>query len=727
MKLLYILLLSLFLYDFSFAQNNPKWKHYTSAETITCFAEGSQNIWVGTNGGLLKIDKTTGNKKLLTKANSDLPFNDIFKMVIDKQGNLWLETCNRLAKYDGNSWADYNIKNSVVSHFYDYVSMAVDSTGNVWFGTYFDGLLKYNGQTFTAFDSAYNYYGGLIKLYGVRNMAVDSAGKIWIEDTFDANILSDSLYNIYIIDTAVYYPSNYFYENKSIFKFDKQGRLWIASYEFTPTEGKVAFRDANGWQAVSDSNKIATRTTDFVDMGNGIIYFSTGNNGIIKYDGSHFTPFINKDNSVLDTNAITKLYLDKQSVLWVGTLSGLYIYKNNVLSRVKIPDSYLPTNYISYCMTGNDTKYISYYTNYQDFSQSNKIKTMKISGSDTVEFNTPLFVGHKHYEDSVGNIWFLTGYGMARLKDTTYTIFNIPQWLDTIPTDFRDFNYDKKNRKFWIGGRGMLLSFDGNSYKKEADFPNLWSDLVSVFVDSLENVWVGTNGSGIYKYKNHNWTSYNYSWTLYNDYIRIIKEDNDHNIWFSTLYGKMAKYDYHSWKVYNGSNSPILSYFWIHDFIFDKNNNLYIGTSDFGIYIYDGNHWDSLNEYNSDLPFRYAGNFSFDSHGNLWMKSNSLDVYNPNGVVLSINKHSDILSSDKQELEIYPNPGADRVTIVRDNNENFNLYVYDLQGKLLIHKKYRNQSGSITLETSSLSDGVYLVVIHSGNSVFRKKLVIQNW
>ena len=78
-----------------------------------------------------------------------------------------------------------------------------------------------------------------------------------------------------------------------------------------------------------------------------------------------------------------------------------------------------------------------------------------------------------------------------------------------------------------------------------------------------------------------------------------------------------------------------------------------------------------------------------------------------------------------RELIIYPNTGTNRVTIVRNNNENCNLYVYDLQGKILIHKQYRNQSGSITLETSGLSNGVYLVVIRSGEEVYWEKLVIQ--
>lgn len=704
------------------SQNNSQWRHYTSGQHITNIVEDNQNIWFGTTGGLLKINKLTGIKKFYTKANSAIPFNDFYGMLIDKQGNLWLERYDRIAKYDGITWTDYNIRNSILNRQHDYVSLVLDSLGNIWFGTYFDGMLKYDGQNMTYMDSC-KIDGHINKLFGTHKMAVDSMERIWIDNSFCVYIFNgDSM----ISDTIDPFSGLYSSGNKSIFKFDKQNRLWVTIYDFVGSPGMVSYRDGNGWHLISDTNNLSLRTTDFADMGNGIMYFATGDKGIIKYDGNQFTPFLNKSNSILDTNAITKLYLDSQGILWIGTFAGLYKYQNNMLSKVKIPDSNLPTNDFIFMMTKNGTKYLSYYPNYMSFSQSNKIKALRISGNDTVYFNTPFLIPHKHFEDSIGNIWFLTNYGMVKMVDTIMTIYNKPLWLDTISYYLMDFSYDKKNKKFWLSGQGLLVSFDGITYKKEADFLFPWSNLVSVFADSLGGVWVGTNGMGIYKYKNESWTSYNYSWTLYNDYIRIIKEDKNHNIWFSNLYGKIAKYNYKKWTVYNGNNSGLPSYAWIHDFIFDKDNKLYIGTSECGIYTYDGNNWDSLNKFNSDLPFRYAGNFSFDSNDNLWMQSNCLCVYNPNGVVLSAKTLPKEVSIGTSKLIIYPNPASSQINIRMDKKlRSFNLSVYDLQGKRLVQKNYSNNSHKIVnLETENLLNGVYLVVVRSGDKVYWDKLVV---
>ena len=52
------------------------------------------------------------NWTIYNTSNSNLPFNWIFTIVIDAQGNKWIGTAGGLAKFDGVNWTIYNTSNS---------------------------------------------------------------------------------------------------------------------------------------------------------------------------------------------------------------------------------------------------------------------------------------------------------------------------------------------------------------------------------------------------------------------------------------------------------------------------------------------------------------------------------------------------------------------------------------------------------------------------------------
>ncbi|MBC8375167.1 MAG: hypothetical protein H8E26_03910 [FCB group bacterium] len=69
---------------------NPEWINYTNGEEVYALAEAGEYIWVGTNGGLIKIDITSGEKTHVNRANSGLPSNHINSIAIDStSGDLW--------------------------------------------------------------------------------------------------------------------------------------------------------------------------------------------------------------------------------------------------------------------------------------------------------------------------------------------------------------------------------------------------------------------------------------------------------------------------------------------------------------------------------------------------------------------------------------------------------------------------------------------------------------
>jgi sugar lactone lactonase YvrE len=122
-------------------------------EYITCLAQEGNYLWVGTDGGgLVKLNKTTGEFIVYGKWNSKLPSNRVYSIVIDGQGNKWIGTGNGLAKFDGVSWTVYNTSNSGLPS--DWITaIAIDAQGNKWIGTAGGGLAKFDGVNWTVYNS----------------------------------------------------------------------------------------------------------------------------------------------------------------------------------------------------------------------------------------------------------------------------------------------------------------------------------------------------------------------------------------------------------------------------------------------------------------------------------------------------------------------------------------------------------------------------------------------
>jgi len=159
------LVLFLSVFSFAFAQN-PDWINFTKGNHVRTVAVEGNYIWVGTNGGLVRLDKTTGSMTFYNRA-SGLPDNDVLAIAIDGQGNKWIGTWEGLAKFDGENWTVYNKSNSGLLDN-RVLAIAIDGQGNKWIGTglglavYHEGgvildVEKYTDEIPSGFALSQNY------------------------------------------------------------------------------------------------------------------------------------------------------------------------------------------------------------------------------------------------------------------------------------------------------------------------------------------------------------------------------------------------------------------------------------------------------------------------------------------------------------------------------------------------------------------------------------------
>ncbi len=146
----YLLIFLSFLFISSVYSQNPEWINYTCSWEILAIAKEGNYLWIGSQGGVAKIDITSGDSTFYNKANSGLPYNRVSSIAVDDSGNKWIGTLDEgyLAKFDGTNWTAYNASNSGLPDK-SIMSIAIDSTGAKWIGTVNGGLVKFVGTYWT--------------------------------------------------------------------------------------------------------------------------------------------------------------------------------------------------------------------------------------------------------------------------------------------------------------------------------------------------------------------------------------------------------------------------------------------------------------------------------------------------------------------------------------------------------------------------------------------------
>jgi ligand-binding sensor domain-containing protein len=94
---------------------------------------------------------------------------------MDPQGNKWFATEYGISKFDGTNWTTYNTFNTASLADDRYISVAVDSQNNKWFGTYDKGLSKFDGAAWTTYTCS----NSGLAWDCVSAITVDAQGNKW--------------------------------------------------------------------------------------------------------------------------------------------------------------------------------------------------------------------------------------------------------------------------------------------------------------------------------------------------------------------------------------------------------------------------------------------------------------------------------------------------------------------------------------------------------------------
>ena len=386
-----------------------------------------------------------------------LSHSTIFAINQDKGGNLWFATYDGVNKYDGYNFTvyrhQYTNPNSIASDISRCI--AVDDSDRIWVGTR-EGLSLYNRYK----DAFSNYY---YKKKGM-NVAVTSIAPIkedWLMlGTSEGVLLFDVKKERFLNDT-----------------------LPTALHMLRPTalvrQGDFIYIGAeNGVYTYALSNGILDKLVDMpayvrihailCQMFNQI-WMATEGDGLYMYDTKSkvLKNYRYEDGkSGLNSNYVRSLALDTENRLWVGTYSGLNIYKEGTDSFASLKSSEIQEGSLS----------------------QNSVRSI--------------------FKDSQGGMWLGTYWGGLNyyhpLCNRFQCIKHIP-FLNSLSDNVVSCIVEDNEHNLWIGtSDGGLNFYDNQSqmYKSylfnsgTLDVP--FKDIKTVYVDELhDKVYVGAHAGGM--------------------------------------------------------------------------------------------------------------------------------------------------------------------------------------------------------------------------------------
>ena len=138
--------------------------------SINHITGNSDNVWISTQNGVLVFDLKSGSSKLYNTAQG-LPHNNIKSVFIDSDKNPWVATRSH-GIFVLNSELNYSIEGNVNLVF---TSIAEDVNGDLWAGTYGDGIFKFEQDSI----KYYSTDNGLKSNYCYTAIS-DNIDKVWV-------------------------------------------------------------------------------------------------------------------------------------------------------------------------------------------------------------------------------------------------------------------------------------------------------------------------------------------------------------------------------------------------------------------------------------------------------------------------------------------------------------------------------------------------------------------
>lgn len=506
-----------------------------------------------------------------------------------------------------------------------------DSEGFIWMGTRGGGLNRFNGYDFEVFmhssiDSSSLSHNEVLSIFE------DSNRSLWIgtrKGEFNRFNRDTKSFIRYQLDSTENVPTKCIFEdqNKNLFLGTYKGLYYKAS-------------DTDTFQLFNPDFDEDLQITSIVGLDDHTLLLGT-RTGIYKVNKStrEFTRLFEiVPGSLIGQDFNVPLMVDSKDNVWFGSPEGLYVFSD--------PEMKIATK-----------------------------NPFGIGLFDDVHIRTL-------HEDKKGYLWIGLPNGLVKIDPETsdYHLFS-PRSNDPNSLSHHSiFSFiEDKNGNFWVGTWGGGVTFLASMPRKFKhyfhipDNNSLPDNIVSSFAEADDGIWIGTEGGGLnfFRYSNGMFTSFmdESGQHMPSNHIKTIYKDNTGMLWIGTWGDGVYRYDpdrkkirrflvdskvyafsqYDPEQMWVGTihglyrinvkddtivhylendNSSGLQNFFITYIYADSRGNLWVGTHEGGLHLYNKFKDEFINySFDSDDPHSiiddYVISITEDNEGDIWIGTNS--------------------------------------------------------------------------------------------------------
>src|SRR5579871_1796681 len=304
--------------------------------------DDNNNIWIGTNKGIILINKNDFSVEAKYTAVSGLSDNLISSLFKDVEGNIWIGSDgDGLFKFSGGAFTKYDNSNGLPGNIV--MGILNDRSGNLYIGTRENGLVKYNTleKKFTEL-----HYSSFSKA-GVNCMGSDARSNIFV-GTMDSRLLkydgkvfkeiflekkSRPFVNTIIADGDKIWITTssgcYYLQHDSSHKIEGIEEITVGALPVG--NNQTLNGTTNGIFLVSEkmqAEKIDAPSLQHAEVRcfgryHDFILIGTADDGIYWWNRKSNAVYTCSTKDGLTDNQVFSIFIDSKENIWVGTGTGI--------------------------------------------------------------------------------------------------------------------------------------------------------------------------------------------------------------------------------------------------------------------------------------------------------------------------------------------------------------------------------------------------------------------
>ena len=250
-------------------------------------------------------------------SNCPLDNNSIYAMTIDSRGRFWCgeRYTNRVSMFDGYTWTAFD---DVTRNTYT-MSMCADSSGNVYIGTGFQGIVKFDGKSAPQY---FDFTNTTLHSCVISALAWDEVHKtLWVGEQFDSKSVIKYPAGLAKFDGTTW--TNYTVVDSPLPGMEQSSLAVDATGVWTTTwySGLAHFDGVSKWDVYSTANSAipGNRVWKVEQTPKGDIWIAT-EFGAAKWDGAKWIPFTTANSGIIAS--IYTCGFDQIGNVWFGAFNG---------------------------------------------------------------------------------------------------------------------------------------------------------------------------------------------------------------------------------------------------------------------------------------------------------------------------------------------------------------------------------------------------------------------